>query len=59
MLDQYCFLYESILLSFIKHKLIKKKNSFTLNNFSEFQGHTEFMKNMNKENVKLQPMVMT
>tara|TARA_R110002124_G_scaffold287300_1_gene472419 strand:- start:3583 stop:4152 length:570 start_codon:yes stop_codon:yes gene_type:complete len=59
MMDQFCFLYESTLLSFIEHKLSKKKNNFTLNDFSEFQGYTEFMKNMNKENAKLHPMVWT
>jgi len=57
--DRYCFLHESILLSFIEHKFSRKKNSFTSNDFIEFQCHTEFMKNMNKDNVKLHPMVMT
>ncbi|MBL0494100.1 hypothetical protein JD538_13855 [Aeromonas veronii] len=58
MSNRFCFLNESILLSSIEHKFNRGKNSFTENDFGEFQVQTDFMKNMNEKHVKLHPMVM-
>lgn len=58
MLDRFCFLNESILLTSIEHKFNRGKGSFTGNDFIEFQIQTDFMKNMNEKHVKLHPMVM-
>ena len=58
MYDRFCFLNESILLTSIEHKLTRGKQSFTWNDFLEFQAETDFMKNMNGKYVKLHPMVM-
>jgi hypothetical protein len=59
MYDRFCFLNESILLTFIEHKFMKGKQSFTANDFVEFQAETSFLKNMNGKHVKLHPMIMT
>lgn len=59
MSDRFCFLYESILITLIDHLFQNGKNSFTENDFLNFQIKTDFMKNMNEKNVKIHPMVMT
>lgn len=59
MYDRFCFLNESILLTYIEHKSNKGKQTFTKKDFEEFANETTFMKNMNGKNVKLHPMVMT
>ncbi|PSW44830.1 hypothetical protein C0W40_08010 [Photobacterium leiognathi subsp. mandapamensis] len=59
MYDRFCFLNESILLTSIEHKFNRGRQSFTLNDFFDFQVETDFMKNMNGKYVKLHPMVMT
>lgn len=58
MLDRFCFLYESILLTSIEHLFNKDKLSFTLNDFIDYQTNTDFMKNMNQKHVKSHPMIM-
>ncbi|WED22819.1 hypothetical protein L3Q72_05350 [Vibrio sp. JC009] len=58
MLDRYCFLNESILLTSMEHQFNRGKKSFTYNDFINFQLQTDFMKNMNEKHVKLHPMVM-
>jgi hypothetical protein len=57
-LDKYCFLYESILLSTIDYLWNEKNKAFTLTQFDEYQKNTAFMKNMNMKNVKTHPLVM-
>lgn len=59
MYDRFCFLNESILLTSMEHKFNNGKQSFTHNDFIDFQLNTEFMKNMNEKHVKLHPMEMT
>jgi len=57
MLDKFCFLNESILLTSIEHQLERGK-SFTENSFIDFVVNTEFLKNMNEKGVKSHPMEM-
>lgn len=57
MLDKYCFLNESILLSAIEHQFERGK-SFTKNTFNGFLSNTEFLKNMNEKGVRTHPMAM-
>lgn len=57
MYDSYCFIHESILLSLIEEKC-RKKQDFVESDFNNFLSNTEFMKNMNRRNVKNHPMVM-
>ena len=57
-LDQYCFLYESILLSSIGYLWNEKNRSFNQSQFEEFKANTAFMKNMNRKGVKSHPLEM-
>jgi len=58
MIDRFCFLNESILLTMMEHKTSKGKLSFTENDFIDFQVNTEFLKNMNGKHVKSHSMLM-
>lgn len=51
--DRFCFLNESILLTLIENKI-----NFSQKDFLDFQGKTEFMKNLNQKHVKTHPMRM-
>ena len=56
--DRFCFLNESILLTYIEHSTKSGDAKFNHAKFEEFRKQTMFMKNMNKEHVKLHPMRM-
>lgn len=58
MLDRFCFLNESILLTMMENILSKGKRAFTNKDFIDFQVNTEFLKNMNGKHVKSHSMVM-
>ncbi|MGO3890365.1 MAG: hypothetical protein ACTJHW_05255 [Paenalcaligenes sp.] len=51
--DEYCFLFESILMEFISRNL-----EFNEKHFDEYREATFFLKNINARNVKTHPMVM-
>lgn len=51
--DEYCFLFESILMEFISRNI-----NFNEKNFDEYREATSFLKNINSKNVKTHPMVM-
>lgn len=57
-LDKYCFLYESILLSSIDYLWNEKNKSFNQSQFENFKKNTAFMKNMNMKGVKSHPLEM-
>ncbi|MEI7867467.1 MAG: hypothetical protein WCI11_06215 [Candidatus Methylumidiphilus sp.] len=60
MQDRFCFLNESILLTFFEHKTLTSFShpNFTKKDFEDFQDKTDFMKNMNESHRRLHPMVM-
>jgi hypothetical protein len=58
MYDRFCFLNESILLTTMEYISNKGKQSFTDNDFIDFQVNTEFLKNMNGKHVKSHSMLM-
>lgn len=52
--DRFCFTLESILLTLMD----EKNGNFTPSRFGNFQGNTDFIKNMNKKHTKVHPLVM-
>lgn len=52
MLDQYCFLYDSLLLTSMEKRKLSKSM------FEDYQKDTFFLKNLNLKGVKSHPMVM-
>lgn len=52
-IDNYCFLLESILLEYLS-----RQGGFTEKQFADYQSATAFLKNFNQAGVKTHPMVM-